>query len=55
MKYDHHNEKDPRHPAGDPKSKSLRLVFDRRLKLEFESYVRRRIVGLFANSMMPSA
>jgi len=35
MKYDHHNEKDPRHPAGDPKSKPLRLDFDRRLKLEF--------------------
>ncbi len=35
MQYHHHNEEDPRHPAGDPKSKPLRLDFDRRLKLEF--------------------
>ncbi len=35
MKYVHHNEKDPRHPAGDPKSKPLRLDFDPRLKLVF--------------------
>ncbi len=37
MKYLHYNEKDPRHPAGDPKSRPLRLDFDRRLKLEFHS------------------
>ncbi len=35
MQYHHHNGEDPRHPAGDSKSKPLRLDFDRRLKLEF--------------------
>ncbi len=35
MQYHHHNEEDPLHPAGDPKSKPLRLDFDCRLKLEF--------------------
>jgi len=35
MQYHHHNEEDPRHLAGDSKSKPLRLDFDRRLKLEF--------------------
>ena len=34
MQYHHHNQKDPRHPAGDSKCKSLRLDFDRCLKLE---------------------
>jgi hypothetical protein len=35
MQYHHHNEEDPLHPAGESKSKPLRLDFDRRLKLEF--------------------
>ena len=35
MQYHHHDEEDPRHSAGDSKSKPLRLDFDRRLKLEF--------------------
>ena len=35
MHFNHQDEEDPRHPADEPKSKPLRLDFDRRLKLEF--------------------
>ncbi len=35
MQYLHSNGQDPCHPAGDSKSKPLRVEFDRRLKLEF--------------------
>ncbi len=35
MQYLNSNGQDPCHPAGDSKSKPLRVDFDRRLKLEF--------------------
>ncbi len=35
MQYHHHNGRDPCHPAGDSRKHSLRVDFDRRLKLEF--------------------
>ena len=48
MQYHHHNGEYPRHPAGDSKSKLLRLDFDRRLKLEFHGFRVTSDAGLLA-------
>ncbi len=37
MNYHHHNEPDPRYPAGESRRPPLRVDFDRRLKLEFHA------------------